>query len=118
VVRVPDPPGSNLEHPLTIRIYGDEITIEMDWHHSHFDWPNPFAEDVNHPIWFISALVEERLAVLTCFAGAQLRMSTVLTRQECVDTAFKVKPAEIWLEDVDHFRVRSWHGTLDAEGAY
>ena len=116
MVRVPDPPGSNLEHPLTIRAHDDEITVEMGWHHSHFDWPNPFAEDMNDPIWFILALVEERLAVFARFAGAELRMSTVLTRQECVDLVSKAKPADTRLDDDNHFRIRSWRGTLDANG--
>ncbi len=121
VVKVPDPAGSRLAHPLTVWTDNGEVTIGMDWDHSHFVWPTDredLASDITDPIGALHLLINEERAVLAQFAGDTWKGSCLLSREDCVAGRYRERPSEDWLSPVDRFRVRSWRGTLDADGGY
>jgi hypothetical protein len=121
VLRVPDPPGSRLDHPLAVWTDNEEVTVGMDYYHSHFFWPSDdpyFAKELTDPIGFMRSLIEERQAVLAYFAKDEWRGSALLTRDECRERSFASKPTDEWSRDSTRFRLRSWRGTLDLDGEY
>jgi len=117
VVRVPDPPGSNLDTSLTILTDKQEVTVGMDLYHAHFDRPDD-GTLMAAAVEFIRSLLSEDMAALSYFGGGRWMGSCRIVRADCIVSKFKTKPTEAWWQEVDRFRVRSWRGTLDAEGTY
>lgn len=121
VVKVPDPLGSRLDYPLTVWTDSSEVTVGMDWYHTHFVWPterDDLAIELTDPIGELHLLMNEERAVLAQFAGDTWKGSRLLSREDCVAGRYRERPIEDWVTSVDRFRVRSWRGTLDADGGY
>jgi hypothetical protein len=116
-LQLPDPPGSRLASPLSVWADGEEVTVGMDSWHGHFPWPrepDELAAEGADPIEFLQLLVEEKRAVLTYVRGDVFGASSILTLEDNRIGQFRERPSA----RVDSYRVRSWRGTLDADGGY
>jgi hypothetical protein len=118
-VEVPSPAGSSLRGPLYVDT-DDEITIALDYWHSHFDWPS------NHPdrlkddaLQVIEALLVERVAVVSHWAGDEWAGSALAEVGPDLESEVK-RPgwpgaSKTVARQITRVRVRSWRGTLDRD---
>ena len=102
VVTVDPPESSKADHPLIIDSDNDEITIGFDVYHAHFNWPDLGYGD---PFQFIEDVVEERIAVVSLWAGEKWVLSTTLDV-----TSGEAALAHV-PEGATFKKIRSWNGT-------
>ncbi len=120
MVSVPSPSTSNLEQPLSVSTYDNEVTVSIDLYHCHLTWPVDFGRDstVSDPIHLIQLLMNEEQAALTHFEGDRLRSAMLIAREECLRGHHRKRLDYKYLSEANRFRVRSWRGALDDEGEY
>ena len=107
VVELAAPLLSDLADPLRIDTHNDEVTVSLDYYHSHFDY---FGEGEAHEdaLHFIRDVLEERTGIVSWWAGEKWRGSSVLRAGEMLE------PAE-HMAGSTRVRVRSWHGRLNRD---
>jgi len=104
VVTVEPPESSKGDHPLIIDTDNEEITVGFDAYHAHFDWPNDPNEEYGNALRFVEAITEERVAVVSLWAGERWAMSTTLDVSSG-ETALNNIPEGATLK-----KIRSWNG--------
>ncbi|PXA79384.1 hypothetical protein DMC25_21770 [Caulobacter sp. D4A] len=97
-VEVPPPPEADMNGPLWISTAGGEVTVGIDYSHSHFDWPPDAYDDV---LEHIRDLLSERLSVHGQFIGEWLSSAGTGPAERTI------RVGEL---RVSRLRVRSWHG--------
>lgn len=111
VVTVPAPPEADTVLPLRISTWGDEVSVDFDYYHSHFDRWNPEdGDDWNRSaLFFVHAILEDEVAAASFWQGDHCKLCCQLRPGEPAIPAF----------DVDHsrVRVRSWSGALNVDRA-
>ena len=101
------PPDRAEADPLIIYTDGDEITVQFDRYHSHFDWP-PFDEVHRNPLAFIDDIVQERIAIVSLWGDGRWLGSQTLAPPERMEGIFRHSQAEM-------LRIRSWNGSFNAD---
>jgi hypothetical protein len=108
VVTVPAPAAAHIDSPL--RIYtDDEVTIEFDGFHMHFDWPpvSPRANWSFDALSVVDAILSEIVGVVSWWEG--VRQSVSATFRPGEPDGLRAPPG------TTRVRKRSWQGTLNAD---
>jgi hypothetical protein len=110
VVKVPVPERADVDHPLLIYA-DDEVTVDFDCFHCHFDWPPDFDEtdDSRNALSFIESILSERIGILSFWEGDKSRVSTTFHRG--VPDQLRAPPG------ATRVRRRSWQGNLNDDSA-
>ncbi len=104
VVEVAKPAGSDLDHSLVVTTFNEEVTVQLDYYHEHFDWPTEEGLSEQDPMLFIAALLSEDLAVASYWAEGRWKGSAVLAREE-----------QVKAKEGCTVRIRSWRGNRDED---
>ena len=109
VVTVPAPPEAATDLPLRISTWDEEITIDFDHYHSHFDRWNPEEKDDRHmsALLFVEALLNETIAAASWWQGDQCKLCAQLEPGEPLKPRLGISFTRV--------RVRSWKGALNAD---
>ena len=109
VVTVPSPPEANTELPLRISTWDEEVTVDFDYYHAHFDRWNPEQHDNRHQsaLLFVRSILAEKIGAASWWQGALCKLCSQIEAGESLEPAFKVLYSKV--------RVRSWHGTLNVD---
>lgn len=110
VVKVEPPPEADVECGLRIDTANDEITVEFDFYHQHFDdWAgesSPFGTE--SALEFVRQILEQRVAIVSWWRDDECVASST--------TNVGVPPEQpTWLGAYDRLRVRSWRGTFNVD---
>jgi hypothetical protein len=112
VVKVPAPAEAHAEHGLVVDTSNQEVTVGFDVYHCHFDGllgdDNCFG--TKSAIHFIDHVLGEQIAVVSWWSGDGWRGSAQLQAGEKPTI-----PRWSTASDINRMRVRSWHGTLNAD---
>jgi hypothetical protein len=107
VVKLDPPVESRSSRPLAIYTNNDEVTVEFDVYHSHFYWPGD-DEFFGNPIKFVDDIIDERLIVVSFWAGekwAGSRTMVATQRLEDLDIPSTASVAKL----------RSWKGRYSTD---
>ena len=107
VVELPSPSESDLAHPLRIDTNNEEITVSLDYYHSHFD-DFGAGEARDDALCFIRDVLEEGVAVVSWWSAQEWCGSTVLRPGETPAPGKHMASCK-------RVRIRSWQGTLDRD---
>lgn len=110
VVAVAPPPEAKTDLPLRIITWDEEVTVDFDYYHTHFDRWNPDEGDDRHKsaLLFVQAILEERIAAVSWWQGELCKVCSQHVPGESLHPRFKVSYSTV--------RVRSWRGSLNAIG--
>lgn len=109
VVAVPPPSASKTDLPLRISTWDEEVTVDFDYYHAHFDRWNPDEGDDRHKsaLLFVRAILEEQVGAISWWQGDLCKVCSQHEPGESLQPRFKVAYSTV--------RVRSWRGTLNAD---
>jgi hypothetical protein len=109
VIKVPTPPEARTNHPLRISTWDDEITVDFDYYHTHFERWNPAEGDDRNQsaLLFIKAIVKEQLAAASWWQGEYCKLCAQIEPGASLNPPFNVAYSKI--------RVRSWKGSHNAD---
>jgi hypothetical protein len=114
VIEVQAPNEANVEHGLSIDTSNDEVTVEFDCYHAHF---NDWTSDGEHSgtqtaIEFIKQILSERIAVISWWFNDEWRGSAHFQAGASPETS-------VWGADgaINRVRIRSWKGSLNADSS-
>lgn len=107
---VPPPLGTDLVCGLDIEEVQDEITVGFDHAHTHLLW-EPRSEAASEFLWrdpwqLVDAILNEKVLSLSGWIGGELRIGSL--RQVG-------QPFDLLVPNIEHLRVRSWHGNFDRD---
>jgi len=102
------PPSSNIESPLRIYTYQDELTISFDAYHAHFFEFKENDDEIkdDDAFSFIKRIISDSYAVVSYWRDDQWCGSTLLPEEE-----FPINNAEY--PYANKIKIRSWSGRLD-----
>lgn len=104
------PPSNNVENPMRVYTYQDELTVSFDAYHAHFYEfveEDPAMKD-DDASTFIKKIVNDSHAVVSYWHDEQWCGSTLLRKEE-----FPTDNEEYPYANIIKFR--SWSGKLDKE---
>ena len=109
-LEVPAPAEANAISGLIVSTANDEVTVEFDYYHTHFD--DMVGDGTNFgaeaALSFIEQVLAEKVAAVSWWDGEQWRGSTLVEAGQ--------KPqANTFTRPFNRVRVRSWRGTLNAD---
>ena len=109
-VEVPAPAGANARSGLVVSTANDEVTVEFDYYHSHFDDMVGDGTNVGTEaaLDLVAKLLAEKVAAVSWWNGEDWRGSTLIEAGE------KPEPHD-FTRPFNRVRVRSWKGTLNAD---
>ena len=109
VVTIGPPPEAKTELPLRISTWDEEVTVDFDYYHTHFDRWNPVDCDDRHKsaLLYVRAVLEEKIAAASWWQEDECKVCSQLEPGESLEPRFKVSYSRV--------RVRSWRGTLNAD---
>ncbi|HEY4941916.1 MAG TPA: hypothetical protein VII56_10855 [Rhizomicrobium sp.] len=107
-VEVVPAPNSDVATGLYILTENDEVTIGFDSYHCHFDWPARDTDLTVDPMAFVSAILDERVAVVSVWEGEKWCGSWLMIEGREPDHDKYGGPGR-------RLRIRSWNGTLDRD---
>ena len=112
VFAVPPPSAGQVDSPLRISTWDDEITVAFDHHHAHFDRWIPAPDDDIHrsALLFVQALFSEQIGVASWWQGDHCKMASSYIPGDGLAPHFKIAYSRV--------RVRSWNGTLNIDRAF
>lgn len=94
------PPTSLIQRPFVVTTENNEVTIVIDFCHTHFEWPDGLPGPFTDPLQHISAILSDEIAAVSYWKEGQLAGSTYIGPMDDLD--------------LDNFtgrvRVRSWQG--------
>ena len=110
VVTVPAPPEAKTDLPLRISTWDDELTIDFDYYHTHFDRWNPEQDDDRHKsaLLFVKAILEERISAASWWQEEACKLCSQLEPGAPLQPPFNVSYSKV--------RVRSWLGSHNDTG--
>jgi hypothetical protein len=104
-VLVACPSAADIQNPLIVTTERGEVTIEIDYCHSHFDWPEGWPGPFTNPLQFISAILSDEIATVSYWKEGKWAGSTYIGPLDDVDlNGFSGR-----------VRVRSWRGTRNRD---
>ncbi|WP_255989659.1 hypothetical protein [Chitinolyticbacter albus] len=109
VVTVPAPPEAKSDHPLRISTWDDEVTVEFDYYHTHFDRWNPVEGDNRHTsaLFYVKSVLDEKVAVASWWQEEACKVCSQLEPGESLKPPLDVVYSRV--------RVRSWRGSHNAD---
>ena len=80
VVTVPAPLEARIDFPLRISTWDEEVTVDFDHYHAHFDHWSPEEGDGRHKsaLLFIKAVLEESVAAASWWQGDHCKICAQL----------------------------------------
>ena len=110
VITVPPPTAANTELPLRISTWDDEVTVDFDYYHAHFDRWNPQAQDNRHTsaLLYVQSLLNEQVAVASWWQSDLCKMASQFDAGSSLQPSLKIAYSRV--------RVRSWRGSLNVDG--
>jgi hypothetical protein len=109
VVTVPAPGGAGTILPLRISTWDEEITVDFDYYHTHFErWsPNPGDSKYESALIYVRELLAENIAVASWWQDSHCRACSQFEPGTPPSPPVKVAYTRV--------RIRSWNGTHNAE---
>lgn len=109
VVTVSAPSEANTALPFRLSTWDEEITVDFDYYHTHFERWNPEPGDSRHQaaLLYVRDLLSERVAVASWWQGRHCKVCGQLEPGESLAPPFNVRYTRA--------RVRSWHGSHNVE---
>jgi hypothetical protein len=109
VVTVPPPPEAKTELPLRISTWDEEVTVDFDYYHTHFDRWNPDDGDDRHnsALLYVRAILEEKIAAASWWQDDKCKICSQLEPGDSLAPWLKISYSKV--------RVRSWRGTHNAD---
>ena len=108
VVKVPVPESADVDHQLTIYV-DDEVTVDFDCFHCHYEWPpgSNESDSSRSALAFIEAILTEKVGIISWWRGDKLAVSTTFDPQ----FPDPLQPPT----GTSRLRRRSWQGTFNAD---
>jgi len=105
VITVPVPKEADTGLPLRIITWDDEITIDFDYYHTHFDrwYPEPNDNRQNSGLLYVQELIEEKFAVASWWQDNHCKVCSQVEPGEKLKPSFSIAFSTV--------RVRSWKGS-------
>jgi hypothetical protein len=109
VVQVPAPESAATTLPLRISTWDEEITIDFDYYHTHFERWNPEPGDSRNESasLYMRDLLSEKIAVASWWQEGHCRVCAQHEPGGTLAPPFKVSFTKV--------RVRSWQGSHNVE---
>ena len=109
VVTVPVNGDTKETLPLRISTWDEEITVDFDYYHAHFDRWDPEPGDSRHQsaLLYVRELIAEHIAAASWWQDEHLRLAAQWEPGTPLEPKFKIAYTRI--------RVRSWRGTLNSD---
>ena len=109
VVTVPAPPEANTELPLRISTWDEEVTVDFDYYHTHFEKWRPEGDDDRHRSGqlYVKSLLNEEIAAVSWWQGDLCKLCSQLEPGEPLKPRFNISFTSV--------RVRSWKGAHNAD---
>ncbi len=109
VVTVPAPEKANTDLPLRISTWDEEVTVDFDYYHTHFDRWTPETEDTKHEsaLIYVQDLLAETLAVGSWWQDGHCKVCGQVEPGNPLTPPFAIAYSRV--------RVRSWNGTHNAD---
>ncbi len=109
VLIVPALRGANTELPLRISTWDEEVTVDFDYYHTHFERWTANPGDTRHQsgLMYVQELMAEKLAVASWWQGSHCKVCGQ------VEPGGSLKPS-LHIA-YTHVRVRSWNGTHNVD---
>ena len=109
VVTVPAPLEANTTLPLRISTWDEEITVDFDYYHTHFDRWKPEEGDDRHRSaqLYVIALLEENIAVASWWQGEACKVCSQLEPGDPLVPRLDISYSRV--------RVRSWKGSHNSD---
>ena len=109
IIEVPTPTDAL---PLRIDADGEEVTVSYDYYHLHCE---RWAQEPGDAHWqsaqlFVADLLAERVSAASWWQDEHQRVGAAWEPGTPLEPGFKLAP-------INRVRVRSWHGTHDADRA-
>ncbi len=109
-VEVPSPESADLAHPLYITTENSEVTVGIDYYHSHFDEFEEQSRDSESPdaLNFIDGVISEEICLCSWWDDDQWRGSSQCRIAESPEALGISGP-------FNKLRIRSWRGSYDRD---
>lgn len=109
VVTVPAPPEARTDLPLRISTWDEEVTVDFDYYHTHFDRWNPLDGDDRNKSAFIyvKAILDEQIAAASWWQGDHCKVCSQIEPGASLNPSFNIAYSKV--------RVRSWRGSHAAD---
>jgi hypothetical protein len=109
VVTINPPPEAQTALPLRISTWDEEVTVDFDYYHTHFERWNPEVGDNRHKsaLLYVRAIMDEQVAAASWWQEEACKVCEQLEPGQPLEPRFKVSYTRV--------RVRSWRGTLNAD---
>jgi hypothetical protein len=109
VVTVPPPQEAKTDHPLRISTWDDEVTVDFDYYHTHFDRWNPEEGDNQNTsaLAYVNALLGEAVAVASWWQDGHCKVCAQVEPEASIKPPFDVAYSRV--------RIRSWRGSLNKD---
>jgi hypothetical protein len=110
VVTVPAPKSADTELPLRISTWDEEITVDFDYYHTHFDRWAPQPGDTRHQSaqLYVQELLAETFAVASWWQDKHCKVCGQVEPGAAPKPPVKIAYTRV--------RVRSWKGNQNAAG--
>lgn len=111
VVTVPAPPEADTHLPLRISTWDEEVTVDFDYYHAHFDRWKAEDDDGTHSAaqLYVNAILSESILVASWWKGDAWVLSAQIEEGSPVAPFADVKFSKV--------RVRSWKGTHNKDAS-
>jgi hypothetical protein len=108
MVKVPAPERADVDHSLVIYA-DDEVTVDFDCYHCHYNWPPDFDESDSslNALAFIEEILSERVGVVSWWEGDKMRVSSTFR----LGVPDQLQP----VPGTTRVRRRSWQGNLNED---
>ena len=107
-IKIPCPPKSSMEKPLIIEIKDDEIIINIDYFHSHFNYWNTDQDTFSSAKLFIDNIFQETIVFSSWWQNTEWKGSTYFYSK---DIKFNVPN----IKDFSKQIIRSWNGNYNKD---
>ena len=109
IVTVPAPLEARTDLPLRISTWDEEVTVDFDHYHTHFDRWNPEEGDDRHTsaLLYIKAVLDESVAAASWWQGDHCKICAQLEPGAPLKPPFDIAYSRV--------RIRSWRGSHNAD---
>ena len=102
-------PPNQTSLPLRISTWDDEITVDLDYYHAHFERWRPAPGDTRYlaGLLFVTDVLNDRLGAASWWQGDHCKMCSPYEPGGALTPRFNISFSRV--------RVRSWTGLLDVD---